>query len=333
MKKKVSVREIAEICNVSTATVSRALNNSDDVSEEKKSNILAVAQKLGYKKANNLIQRKKLIGVLHPYIGIPHLTNIESDLEKILKENDYDIIYTSYHLNNIDYKIAIKQTIDLFQRNNVDAIILFLTDVFDIELDMQIPIIYAYLESDDFHNKQISISYDLYIGGKLAAYELLKNNATNPLILYNSHFSHSANQRYKGFIDGFQENGYIIDNNHRLLANPNKKTFQDAYDIVQYLFMKGIQFDSIYAGSDWRAFGALSALQDLSVKVPDEVKIIGFDGSEIAKHNFIPITSVEMNSYLFAYQTYQLLNKLINNIPVSEKNIVVPVQLFIGRST
>lgn len=333
MKRKTSVREIAEKCNVSTATVSRVLNNSSNVSEEKKSAILAVARELGYTRANDFITNKRKVAILHPYMGIPHLTDIECNLEKILYENNYDLIYTSYHLGSVNYKKNVSNIINSFDRSDIDVIILFLTESFEIELNTNKPIIYAYLESDDFKNKQISISYDLYIGGKLAAYELLKNNATNPLILYNSHFSSSANQRYKGFIDGFQENGFIIDDDHKLFSNPNKKTFQDAYDTIHYLFMKGVQFDSIYAGSDWRAFGALSALKDLSIKVPEEVKIIGFDGSEIAKHNFIPITSVEMNPFAFAFQTYQLVDFIIKKPQLQQKNIVVPVQLFMGKST
>lgn len=332
-RKKTSVREIASICNVSTATVSRVLNNQGNVSDEKKKIILDVARKMGYIIPNEDIKSKKIIGVLQLKIGAPLLTDTESALEVILQDNNYDVLYSSYRLDTPDVESNVKRLVDLYEKIGVDVIVVFLTDVLDLKLETPIPIIYAYLDGNDFLNKKYSVSYDLYIGGKLAAYELLRNGAKNPLVLYNSHFTTSADLRYKGFIEAFKENGINIDSNHLILANPKQKTFQDGFDVVQYLFTKDIPFDCIFAGSDWRAYGALTALQELELKVPEEIKVIGFDGSDIAKYNSIPITSVDLNSYSFAYQTLQLINALINNQPIKEKNIIIPVQLFSGRTT
>lgn len=332
-KKKTSIREIAQICNVSIATVSRVLNNSSNVSEEKKANILAVAQDMGYVTSNEVNKQKKLIGFYSLKMAQPLVTATENDLEIILQENNYDVICSSYQLNTPDYKDNMKRVMDIYKKIGVDVIVLFLTDVLEIEIETDIPIIYAYLNSDYFQSTQYSISYDLYIGGKLAAYELLRNGARNPLVLFNSHYSNSANQRYKGFIEVFKENGVNIDSDHLIFANPKQKTFQDAYDTVRYLFTKDILFDCIFAGSDWRAYGALTALQELGIKVPDEIKVIGFDGSEIAKHNSLPITSVELNSYLFAYKTFELINAVVSKQLIKKKNIVIPVQLFMGRTT
>ncbi|MBO7676621.1 MAG: LacI family DNA-binding transcriptional regulator [Erysipelotrichaceae bacterium] len=332
MANKLSVREIARRLGVSPSTVSRVLNHTGTISKETSDLVYRTIKELGYDLPEDMPDND-IIAIIHPHIGISLMTDIEKYLEIDLKGKGFDLIYIPYSASGKDTKSSdILKAVNLALNFGVKAILLFTEDG-NIKLpDTKTPVLTFNLEQSEQFSSKYMISYDFVVGSKLAAEELLRKGCSKPIILYNSHYTPGNDSRYKGFIESFEEAGYPISNDRRIYSDGTRKSFDDARDHICYLIAKGLEFDSIYCGSDWRAFGALSALHDLGIKVPEQVRVIGFDGSDIAQNNDPPITSVYTSSRSAAIRITDILLNLINK-KEADKVTIIPAQLFTGQTT
>ena len=111
-----------------------------------------------------------------------------------------------------------------------------------------------------------------------------------------------------------------------------REILTESRETVRYLVSKGNAFDSIFAISDWRALGAYLALTELGVRVPEDVKVIGYDGVSVASRTVLNITSVQQNIDLIAWNAAELLLKQINHVQISEKRIIVPTSILTGQT-
>ena len=107
-------------------------------------------------------------------------------------------------------------------------------------------------------------------------------------------------------------------------ADPGKSSYTDALDTVSYLWTKGVEYDSIYAGSDWRAYGSICTLHSLGVR---NVRVVGFDGSQISRFGTYPFPSVQQNPELIAAASVRMLTDLMNENTPEQNSVFVPVQL------
>lgn len=335
-KSKVSVRQIAKICGVSPSTVSRVLNHSGSISVETQEKIYAAAKELNYFPAQP--NQRNMIAVIQPRIGIPFLSDICHHIETYFFKKGYTVIFTSSNLSSDDMQKnanAEHKTIEaLCQLGIRGAIVLSMTPD-NPELPFTpVPVVYGYMEDNgSTPNATYSVSSDQIIGGQLAAQELIRKGCIRPIVLLNSHYSPKNSGRYDGFFRTFEEYGHPIPERNIIHADGTRGNVTESHDIVQYLIAKKMKFDSIYAGSDWRAYGALTALLEAGIKVPEDMKVIGFDGSAIATLSPVPITSIMLNPHAIAQQLCRMLDSLIDGREILEKHITTPVQLFTGKTT
>ncbi|MCH5352877.1 MAG: substrate-binding domain-containing protein [Acutalibacter sp.] len=93
----------------------------------------------------------------------------------------------------------------------------------------------------------------------------------------------------------------------------NKSSFDSAKDLIAYHWTKGTEFDSVFACSDWRAYGALVALRNMGVKVPEDVKIVGYDGIRVSRYCDVPITTIQQNTQMLSQTVCDTLWNLMQN--------------------
>ena len=88
----------------------------------------------------------------------------------------------------------------------------------------------------------------------------------------------------------------------------------------------------MFAISDWRALGAYLALSELGIKVPEEVRIVGFDGISVASRVLLNITSIQQNVEQIAQNARDLLLRQMEHQPIEQKRIVVPTSILSGQT-
>jgi len=311
---KVTIKMIAEHLNISTATVSKAINNLPGVSEELRAEVREYANKIGY--IPNLFGRglkgkkQKVIGVIITDIANPFYSASIQGIEFEAEKHGYNIFLCSSKEN---WALEERQINALIQRG-VEGIIITPSDCnnkeysknrFDILNKTNIPFVlmyriiekpghlYDYIKSDNVHGAYTAIQY------------LFNKNHKKILFLtINSNIS-SIVERRQGFIKAYME--YNVANPERNIYYCDDMTFKSAYEMTLQILEKSNDFTAIFTANDIMAFGVIKALLSQGIKVPDEVAVIGHDDNPYASMNVIPLTTVHQESTYFGRRATSIL--------------------------
>jgi len=333
--KKVSIKEIAKICDVSVATVSRVINNNGRFSEATRIKVEKAIKKYGY--TTNMAAKSlrsshsKTIGVIVPNIDNEFFSAVVLKLEKIFFDNGYSVFICNTSQNDqkeIDYFKSLDSKL-------VDGIIC-ITGRNEIPSDViqrDIPIVCIdrkpSMDSDAYY-----IESDNYLGGFIATEELIKKGCKNIVILSRLKTLSPNIQRLEGYKDALKKHNIEFNQNYVVQLNNSQSNFDGANESIQRLIENNFKFDGIFATNDWRAYGALVALQKYNISVPEKVKIVGFDGIPVSEYCYPPITTISQNKDMIAKEASTILLDLINKTNIPEKrHTVIPVELIVRETT
>ena len=135
-------------------------------------------------------------------------------------------------------------------------------------------------------------------------------------------------ERQRGYLDAHKTHGIKADPELLTELSDVRGDYDSARDMVYYLMKRKLKFDGIFATNDLRAQGALTALQMEQVKVPEQVRIIGFDDSPVCQRCHPTLTSVRQDAHIMAAKTVECLIEQLQ-APGSrlEKHVVIPVSV------
>lgn len=304
----VSMKDVAKLAGVGIGTVSRYINNNGYVSEDSKIKIAKAIKQLEYKPnqlARNLASKSsKLIGVIVPNIEHPFYAAFTRHVEHYLYINGYKTLIC----NTIGISDREKIYIEMLDRNIVDGIITS-TQILDNSLYTHTskPIVAL----DHNFSPKIPVVYSNHEeGGKLAAEMIIKAGCKNVLQFMNpKSISTPSNIRHKVFEEILKKHEIPV------------TTFESEWNIFDYscmydMFKKNIEstkdFDGIFA-ADLGAVCCLNILQEKGIHVPEEVKIIGYDGLNITNYTNPKITTISQNIEGLASSCVDIILKRINN--------------------
>ena len=332
-KRRVSLREIARMCNLSPTTVSRIANGTGSFSEETKRLVLETMAREGYDV--ELLEDSELIA--KPMMGclVADFTNeVFSDrlaiIDRFFREKGMTLFVCE---TNRDPEVEAELAKQLYRMGALGILVITATNPMTHE-GLPIPVIYVDMTVNDIHDSNTyCVASDDFVGGQLAARELCRRGCTKPLILNIRYVNYLHSERIQGFLKGFEENGIHIDPSNILQPEINKSSFDSAKDLITYHWMKGIEFDCVFGASDWRAYGALIALRGIGVQVPEEVKIVGYDGIRVSGYCETPITTIQQNTELLSQTVCEMMWKLVNGETVDQRQVLVPIRLQEGKTT
>lgn len=307
-----NIYEIAKLANVSTATVSRVINNSGYVSKSTKKRILAVIEQTNFKPnkiAQNLSTNTsfKLIGLVCYNIEDLYYAKAVAVLEKKLRTFGYDIILCCTGENSKEKE----NTVNLLINKNVDAII-FIGSVFVDSSDtikkiskiLPVFIINAKIESEN-----IFCAYcDDRSAVKYCALSLLNSGKKNILFLYDAD-TYSTSMKLLGYADALKSLNIDYNENYVIKCLPS---IDNSKQTVLNFFENNFA-DAILCANDMLAVGALNAAKELGLNVPSQVAIIGYNNSVIAQCSCPKLTSLDNNVGKLAEITAENIYKHFEN--------------------
>lgn len=173
---------------------------------------------------------------------------------------------------------------------------------------------------------------DQFVSGVLAAQELYRKGSVKPIYLGGSSVSHRSKERFAGFCSEYKKHGIEIEEKNLIQTPHVREALDESKQTIRYLISSGFEFDGVFAISDWCALGAYLALRELRIRVPEDVKIIGYDGVSVATRTILNITSIQQNIQQIAKSTFDLLLAQMNHEPVEEKSIIVPPTILNGQT-
>jgi LacI family transcriptional regulator len=330
-KKNISIKEIASLCNVSVATVSRVINDNGRFSEETRKKVLDVIKQYDYKinmVAKSLRTNKsQSIGVLVPNINNEFFSNIVLEIEKYFFPKGYSVFICN---TNSDEKREKEYLKDLDVKG-VDGLI-YISGMENIPADSlkrKIPMV-CIDRNLNINQEGVIVESDNKAGGFLATQELIKKGCRNILILKSYKDFSTSQQRFDGYKDALEKNNLLI--KEQLIANVNI-TVEGAKQAVNNLIEQNIKFDGIFACNDFAALGSLIALKEHKISVPQQVKIVGFDNISISQYSYPAISTINQDKKKLGQEASEALLNLINENSIKRHHIVLPVSLVVRETT
>ena len=331
-KKDVSIKTVAERCGVSIATVSRVLKGEANVSEAMRARVMAAVAESGYQAALSApVSGIQKVGVIIDTQVNDYFHALLIQLHDRLLEAGYQMINASLGYR----REALPDILRTVYDSNVCGVILMTCDYLSIKsmLNQRLPHVWIDCKDPPEVTGEIcQVSSEQYVSGVMAAQELYRKGSRQPILLGSSSVSHRMWRRFEGFRDEFRKHGIEL-NEDRIIKTPRvREVLDESKQAIRYLISSGFAFDGVFAISDWRALGAYLSLTEMGIRVPEDVKIIGYDGVSVATRLILNITSIQQDTQMIASNACDLLIRQMNRQPIEKKRIVVPTSILNGQT-
>ncbi len=338
IKGKATSLDIAHLAGVSQPTVSRALRGSPMVSEETRKRIQAIAEQLNYKvdkNASNLrTQHSGTLALLFFEDPTPDDSQINPFFLSMLGSITRACALQGYDLLISFQQLSTDWQADYEDSNKADGLILL---GYGDYLESQSRLERLVEQGTHFvrwgavlpGQPGISIGCDNFQGGHDITMHLLAQGRGNIAFL-----GHASNhypeffERYRGYAHALATEDLRV---QPALQVDAITTEQSGYEAAVELLEKGVAFDAIFAASDLIAIGAMKALHERGLRVPDQVAVAGFDDIPMAGFVNPSLSTVQQDTKLAGRILVETLLALINNEPAESRTI--PVKLALRHSS
>jgi len=337
-KHNIRLKDIAEELGLSVPSVSRALNNKPDIGEETKKKVFELAEKLHYQRNQFAInfknQQSFIIGVIIPQIVHHFFSNVISGIINEAEKLDYSVMLFQ---SNESYEAELKG-VDTFQHSMIDGLIISLSDnTINVDhlkklQDFNLPVVLmdrvsdkmdaAKIVCDDFRGAYIATEHLINLGRKKIAHLA----GLEP---------HTAEERFKGFETALKDHN--IKFYPELYKKYNLSSIKEGYDTMLELLEENLIPDAIFCVTDPVAVGAMKAIKEKNLNIPDDIAVIGFSDWEMSSLIDPPLSSVKQPNYEMGKKAVKLIVKEIEmtrkNKPIQYKTHVMETSLVLREST
>lgn len=325
------IKDIAAKAHVAPSTVSNVLNDSKYVSDEVKARVYQAVEDLTYRPnllARSLKTRRTCtVGVIIPEFNLFFMEIVDA-IERYLYEHGYTMVVCSTSENELKEK---KYLDDLVQRFIDGLIFLGMGQNPDETLkDYPVPVVTVDRPVSDMVP---SVTIENEAGGYAATRHLLERGARRIALITGSCKARTNALRRQGYRRALEEYGIPWDESmEREYEHVNCEV---GWQAAQELFSSGMKIDGVFCDNDFFAVGAMRYLLGKGIRVPQEVKVAGFDGIQISEMIVPGITTMVQPKRLMGEQAARILLRLIDGeiLTDEEKYIQLEAKLEIREST
>jgi DNA-binding LacI/PurR family transcriptional regulator len=327
---KITMQQIADMAGVSIATVSRVMNHNANVKEPTRQKILEILEENNLNPSSVLLtdQSSRTILLCVAEISNPSTPRIINGIQNAAYRNNYRV----FILQSKETYLTFEDYRDLLQNHSFAGIILIAT-VSEPEmletLTRSCPVVMCTEYCDINGISFVSID-DITAAGKATDY--LISCGCRKIALLNSILRHQyARHREQGYTETLEKAG--IKGNESWIAHISQIDYSLAFSYATNILSLPNRPDGIFAVSDVYAIAALHAAKRLSIRVPEDVSIIGFDNIPVSSMVDPPLTTIDQPVAQIGYQSCELLIEKINNSTMSPKKIFLDTELVVREST
>lgn len=332
MNKKITIKDIARQLGVSIATVSRALNNKEEVNNKTQERILKYVSKTNYQlnqNAKNLKQQtSNTIGVLIPSIDHHFFARAISAIEQTVAKENFSVIITQSH-EKWDNE---RKIINNFLANRVAGVIVSIAedsdspDHFNRLLHQDIPVVFF----DRGFKKDIKatrVITDDFGGAYQAVEHLIKRGYKKIAHIGGNRNLEICQERYQGYKQALED--YNIESISDLIISEGIKRIDGENGFCK-LWRQENKPDAIFCVNDPVAVGVFNKCEEMDLNIPDNVAVVGFSNSELARFLCPPLTTIDQSESLMGERAAQILleqikdgNKNINKKEVMKTKLII----------
>lgn len=329
---KITLDQIAQMAEVSTATVSRVINHHPHVREEVRERVRQIVQETGYHPnpaARSLArQRSNIIGLVIPqavqqlFID-PYFPLLIQGITRACHENVYTASLYMFHSAE-DTSLYSR----IMRAHTFDGLIVTATQTGNPLVQQLLNDRVPFVMVGKYDNPQVSsVDVDNIGGGYDAAQHLLSLGHRRVGIITGPDNNAAANDRLRGYQNALSERGIAID---EALIACGEYTETGGYAAMQHLLPH--QPEAVFAASDTMARGALRALHAAQIAVPEAIAVMGFDDLPDAATTQPPLTTIRQPIQRTGATAVELLRDILENGSDFPRQIKFPTELVIRES-
>jgi DNA-binding LacI/PurR family transcriptional regulator len=327
-----NIAEIARRANVSTATVSRTLNQSGPVKAATARKVWRAVTALNYypnSHARTLVSgRSRLIGLIVSDITNPFFPELVRAFEDLAAQKQYDLLLTSTNYDTSRMTTCLRRMLE----RKVDGVAM-MTSEMDTSLIRELskrnlPIVFMDVGQMGPRMSHVSIDYGNGIRQAVDHVASLGHRnigfITGPLDL------HSARTRRQAFVDGMRDHKITLE---RRLVREGTHTADGGEKAMKELLKLTKIPSAVVCSNDWTAIGALHAIHEAGLSVPHDISLVGFDDIPLTSYTTPTLTTVRMSARDVGATAFQALFSLIGEQHVEGDVYQVPTRLVVREST
>lgn len=328
-----SIKEIARIAGVSTATVSRVLNNSDKVKERTAKKVLKVAEDLNYR-LDHVARRMRVkkteslvIGLIITDIGNPFFSNVAKGVENVAFKNNHILMISNTNESPEKEKYILNSMLS----EKVSGVIIVPSSGNNIFLEKLVvdgfPMVMVDRRLKNLNIDSVSINNEK--GGLLATQRLINNGHKRIGIICGIKGLSNSEERFEGYKRALDKAGIAIDKDLITYGNYVESGGREA---MEKLLSLSDPPTAVFSTNNLMTLGCIKELYSRKISIPDEIALIGFDDSTWAEALIPPLTTVKQPGYELGTNAAELLIKKLKTGNSSIMNIELNPELIIRES-
>lgn len=329
---KPTIYDVAKVAEVSIATVSKVINKTGRISEETIKKVEKVMEELDYQPsvvASALTGKQTYtIGMIIPDLANPHFAEVARGVEDRASQLGYNMIICSTD-NDLEKE---EKYILLLNQKSVDGIIVATgarhTSSLKQLIQRKIPVV---LLSRDLPSLKVdAVLLDDFLGGYQATSHLLSlGHEKIAMITEDLHYS-STSERVRGYKQAMEDAGLTCEDRFIWIAD---FTMEGAKWTAERLLASDDPPTAIFTSNDLLAMGALQAAREAHLSIPDDLSIVGFDDTILAKLVDPSLTTVRQPNKEMGQAVMDLLVEEIRQEKRGKRKVVLMPELVIRNST
>jgi len=327
-----NISEIARRANVSTATVSRTLNQSGPVKAATARKVWRAVTELNYvpnSHARTLVSgRSRIIGVIVSDITNPFFPALLRSFEARASEKQYDLLVTSTDYERARMTACLRRMLE----RKVDGVAM-MTSEMDLGLIKElsrrgVPIVF--MDVGQVGPKMSHVAIDYGNGVRQAVDHLAGLGHRRIAFISGPLDLHSARTRRNAFLEGLHAHELVPE---KRLIREGTHTAEGGRDAMAALLRLSKRPTAVIASNDWTAIGALHAIAAAGLRVPQDMSVVGFDDIPLASYTTPPLTSVRMSASDVGTVAFRALFGLISGERIEGDVYQIPTELIARGSS
>jgi len=329
----VKLADIARDLNVSIATVSNALSGKGRMNEETRRLIIRRAKHLGYNAAEGGKRaQRKIVGILTEQLGLLFSDAIVNGIcEEAFENNIQTCIYNlGLHsrkmtaIPKIDELAAVvKSTLDSIDSNLAGLVYVsaYPRDITGVLEKVDCPVVLSYCTTTEPY---CTVNYDDKQGAYSAVEYLLHNGRRKIAMISGPIDSIAMSYRTIGYQRALINNGLIFDPKWIRIGDWR---MESGYSVMQDLLRLPEIPDAVFSQNDFMAIGAIHAIQDAGLRIPEDIAIIGFDNTLLTNYSRPALSSVDPHLRNIGRQSLKQIIRMINKDSKVEERLFLPCSI------
>ena len=347
MRRKITLKQIARELDVSISTVSKALKDSPEISEDTKQKIQAFAKLYNYRPNNIALSLKNrktnTIGIIIPEIVHHFFSKVIRGVELVGNQRGYNVIIG---LSNESFSKEVIN-MEMLANGSIDGFIISISKEtqqlqdyhhFNETMNQGMTIVMFDRVVSDINCDKVVVND--FNGAKRAVEKLIENKCENIALITTKDYVSVGKLRTQGYLDALQEHN-ITPEADLILKMGDTPDYEENLEIleseIEQLFKTNPKIDGVFAVNELYALYAMKVARKLGLDVPNNVQVIGFTDGVLSKHATPSLTTVSQHAQQMGEKAAHLLiDKLESeNTDIEEQfqTVIITTDLVEREST